>query len=207
MKRTVAHLASALVSLGILTLRLKAAMDSPFLLWYVPNLASSCAIVAFLLLSLRNRPLHADEKPIVFFAALLSTNFVVLVSLFGELFPIYRTAPLVWLRTAGKLLNMLSMPFFLWTLFSLGRGFAILPEAHVLRTDGVYRISRHPLYLTYTFWCATQNMIYQTWSALAFSLIQAALFRYRAQCEEKVLSEAFPEYADYRKRVRWLGTR
>ena len=207
MKRGIAHILTAAIALGLLYFRLKAATNAFLLLWYAPNLVAVSSVILLSLLNLRNRPAHADEGLPVFFAALLSTNFCVLISMFGSLFPMYRSAPLAGLQIAGDLLNLLSMPFYLWALYSLGQAFAILPETHALRTAGVYQISRHPLYLTYTLWCVTQNLIYQTWSVLVFSFIQIALYRFRAGREEKILAETFPEYPDYQKKVMWLGSR
>ena len=207
MKRAVAHILTAAIAVCILYVRLKAATNAFLLLWYGPNLIALASVVVLSLLNLRNRPARSDEGLPVFFAAVLSTNFCVLISLFGGLLPMYRIAPQAGLQIAGDLLNLLSMPFYLWALFTLGRSFAILPETHALRTDGVYRISRHPLYLTYIFWGVTQNLIYQTWSVFVFSLVQIALYRFRAGREEKILAEAFPEYLDYRKKVMWLGKR
>ena len=207
MKRAAAHILTAAIAICILSIRLKAAANALLLLWYAPNFIAVASAVVLSLLNLRDKPVRADEKITVFFAAMLSTNFCVLISLFGGFFPMYRMTPLAGLQIAGDLLNLLSMPFYLWALFTLGQAFAILPETHALRTEGVYRISRHPLYLTYIFWGVTQNLIYQTWSVFVFSLVQIALYRFRAGREEKILAEAFPEYLDYRKKVMWLGKR
>ena len=207
MKRAIAHILTAGIALGILYVRLRAAGTIVLLLWYAPNMIAVVSVIALSLLNLRNKPVCADETLPIFFAAVLSTNFCVFISLFGGYYPMYRIAPLAGLQIAGNLLNLLSMPFYLWALFSLGQSFAILPESHTLRMTGVYQISRHPLYLTYMLWCLTQNLIYQTWTVLAFSFIQIALYRFRAKREEQILSDTFPEYSAYQKKVLWLGAR
>ena len=207
MKRIVAHGITAFATFCVLCVRLRASTSLFLLLWHVPSLITQCSVFVLLLLNLRNKPLHVEEKRSVFFAALLSSNFSVFVSLFGGLFPFYGTAPIADLQIAGNIVNLLSMPFYLWALLTLGKGLAVLPEACVLRTGGVYQISRHPLYLTYILWCLTQILIFQTVSVLIFSLCQITLYRFRAIYEEKVLADTFPEYTDYKNKVMWLGAR
>jgi len=207
MKRAAAHILSATTALVFLAMRLWETTDGVMLLWFVPNMAAVCVVIALTLGNLRNKPSRTEDSPMMFGAAMLSTNFCILIALFGHLFPLYQTAPSASVQGAGALLNLLSMPFYLAAVLSLGRGFAILPEAHTLQTGGLYKISRHPIYLTYLFWCATQNLIYQTWTVLGFSVVQTILFLYRAKQEEKVLTLTFPAYEEYRNRVMWLGTR
>ena len=207
MKRIVAHLLTSIIAIIILCLQLSKTTSAAMLLWYTPNVISVCVVAALLLLNLKNKPKQIKDTFVVFSAAMVSTNFCVIVSLFGNLLPLYQTTPFANIQATGAFLNMLSMPFYLWAIISLGKGLTILPEAHTLSLGGIYKISRHPIYLVYVFWCITQNMIYQTWTVLAFSGIQIALFLYRARCEEKVLADTFPQYKDYIKQVMWLGTR
>ncbi|MDR1131005.1 MAG: isoprenylcysteine carboxylmethyltransferase family protein [Oscillospiraceae bacterium] len=207
MKRVIAHVITSVIALVILCLQLSKTASMALFLWFAPNAISVGTIVVLLLLNLKHKPVQIKDTFIVFCAAMLSTNFCVIISLFGNLFPLYQDAPLSNLQATGAFLNMLSMPFYVWAVLSLGRGFTILPEAHRLSARGIYKISRHPIYLTYVFWCITQNMIYQTGSVIVFSVIQIVLYGFRARCEEKVLSDTFPEYDGYLKRVMWLGTR
>ncbi len=207
MKRAIAHILTATITLVILCLRLKAATSFVLLMWYTPTIIAQSSVIVLLLVNLKYKPVHSNEKLTVFFAALLSTNFPVLISLLGLLYPQYQAIPISGLQIAGSLLNLLSMPLYSWALLNLGQNLAILPEAYTLRVNGAYRFSRHPLYLIYIFWCVTQCMIFQTWSTLVFSIPQTTLYLFRAKQEEKVLSDVFPEYLEYRKKVMWLGAR
>lgn len=86
-------------------------------------------------------------------------------------------------------------------LFWLGRSFTILPEARRLVTGGPYRYLRHPLYLVSII--ASIGAMLQFEQPWAFLLVGAAnAFQIvRLNYEERVLREAFPEYAQYAART------
>jgi len=207
MKRAIAHILASVIALGILFIQMTPFTSVYMCLWYAPNIIASFSVMSLLLLNLKYSPLRSDESLIVFCVALVSTNFSVFISLFGGFLPLYRQAPLISLQIAGSLIYILSTPFYLWATFSLGRSLTILPEAHALRVTGIYRISRHPVYLIHIIWCVAQNLIFQTWAVFLLSLPQVALYWFRARREERVMSETFPEYLEYKKRVMWVGAR
>ena len=88
-----------------------------------------------------------------------------------------------------------------YVLSQLGQSFSILPESRNLVTSGPYRIVRHPLYAVEAL--ATIGALLNFWSSGAVLLVgaQLAFQIVRMHYEEKVLSENFPEYADYKKRT------
>jgi protein-S-isoprenylcysteine O-methyltransferase Ste14 len=87
----------------------------------------------------------------------------------------------------------------------LGRSFSIMPEARNLVTSGPYAFARHPLYvaefLTLT---GTTIQFAQPWAAL-LALGAIVLQVLRTVFEERVLGDAYPEYATYRVRVKRFG--
>jgi protein-S-isoprenylcysteine O-methyltransferase Ste14 len=86
-------------------------------------------------------------------------------------------------------------------LFWLGRSFTILPEARLLVTRGPYGYVRHPLYLVGIISSIGWMMQFeQPW---AFFLVSAAdaMQIARLHYEERVLRDAFPEYAEYAERT------
>ena len=90
-------------------------------------------------------------------------------------------------------------------LAKLGRSFSILPEARVLVTSGAYAFARHPLYAVEIVTIAGMAMQYrQPWATLLAAAVIAMLV-VRSHFEEKVLTEAYPEYAQYRTRVKRFG--
>ncbi|MDB5661339.1 MAG: Sterol desaturase/sphingolipid hydroxylase, fatty acid hydroxylase superfamily [Cypionkella sp.] len=92
----------------------------------------------------------------------------------------------------------------IYCLRQLGRSFSIMATSRALKTQGAYNTVRHPLY------AAEVLMIFGVvlghGTALAFGLgaIWLVLQVRRAQYEEAVLRQTFPEYADYAARVPML---
>jgi protein-S-isoprenylcysteine O-methyltransferase Ste14 len=88
---------------------------------------------------------------------------------------------------------------------NLGKSFSIMPEARKLVTTGPYAIARHPLYAAEMFSIAGTAVLYQQpWAAL-LALGVLALLITRSHFEERILTEAYPEYAQYRARVKRFG--
>jgi len=90
-------------------------------------------------------------------------------------------------------------------LASLGKSFAIMPEARALVTSGPYAYARHPLYvMEFLTLAGTAIQFAQPWAAL-LALGVVILQIARTIFEERVLSAAYPEYANYRTRVKRFG--
>ena len=95
-----------------------------------------------------------------------------------------------------------------FTLFHLGRGFAILPQARALAITGPYRIIRHPLYLFEQICMLGVSLQYlQPW-AFSIAIVGFALQFPRMRFEEEIMTEAYPAYREYTvhppKIVPWL---
>ncbi len=89
-------------------------------------------------------------------------------------------------------------------LVQLRSSFSIMAEARRLVTSGAYRWVRHPLYLAEEL--AVVGIVLQflsPWVALLLA-VQIAFQLRRMHNEERVLSETFPEYADYKKNTAML---
>ena len=90
-------------------------------------------------------------------------------------------------------------------LAQLGKSFSIMPEARALVTGGPYAYARHPLYaVEFLTIAGTAIQFAQPWAAL-LALGVIVLQVLRTIFEERVLSEAYPEYAGYRARVKRFG--
>lgn len=122
-----------------------------------------------------------------------------LLALVGTFLPIVaRPAPggLPWL---GESIQFVSIAVMVAALISLGRSFAIAPADRGLRTTGLYRWVRHPLYAAeISFYIgyltvnpSSRNLI----GLIAIIAIQIA----RITREEKILAG----YANYASRVQW----
>jgi len=89
-------------------------------------------------------------------------------------------------------------------LFWLGRSFSILPEGRKLITTGPYAIVRHPLYLIEAVGTMGSIIIFWSWQAVLLFAVQIAMQLTRMHYEEKVLTDTFPEYADYAAQTKRL---
>jgi protein-S-isoprenylcysteine O-methyltransferase Ste14 len=88
---------------------------------------------------------------------------------------------------------------------NLGKSFSIMPEARRLVTSGPYALARHPLYAAEMVTIAGTAILYQQpWAAL-IAIGAFALLAVRSYFEEQVLIEQYPEYAEYKKRVKRFG--
>lgn len=103
--------------------------------------------------------------------------------------------------TAANLLMILGLAGSLWSLHFLGRSFAVMASARELVTGGPYGLVRHPLYLFEG--VATLGVVLAHWNpwAVVLAIGHFALQYRRMQHEERVLREAFPDYAAYAARV------
>ena len=75
------------------------------------------------------------------------------------------------------------------------------PEDAVLRTDGVYGVVRHPIYLGLHVVASGLAMIARTRRAAGVVLALADVFEAKARIEERLLMARFPEYAAYASTV------
>lgn len=102
--------------------------------------------------------------------------------------------PLV-LMTVGTVLIFLSA-------LSLNTSFGLLPTDRGIKTGGMYRLVRHPLYSSYQ--VANLGFLLSSYSHYNLAVMGVALACqvFRLRSEEALLARN-PEYADYLKRVRW----
>jgi protein-S-isoprenylcysteine O-methyltransferase Ste14 len=90
-------------------------------------------------------------------------------------------------------------------LANLGKSYSIMPEARRLVTSGPYAFARHPLYAAEIITIIGSAIQFQQpWAGL-LAVGVVVLLVARSRFEEQVLSEAYPEYADYRARVKRFG--
>jgi protein-S-isoprenylcysteine O-methyltransferase Ste14 len=84
-----------------------------------------------------------------------------------------------------------------YVLSHLGRSFSLMAEARELVTSGPYRFARHPLYVAEEL--AVLGILVQFFTVpfLCFFFLHILVQLHRVHNEERVLSEAFPEYAEY----------
>jgi protein-S-isoprenylcysteine O-methyltransferase Ste14 len=105
------------------------------------------------------------------------------------------------LGLAGFALGFLGVFIEIWAVWHLRFAFATEPAARRLVTTGPYRFARHPIY---TGGCVAYLGLIMSHPTvpLAIALVGWVVsIGLRMRYEEAILTQAFPDYADYRRRV------
>ena len=110
-----------------------------------------------------------------------------------------------WLCYSGLFIFALFGIFGMLALLQLNTKLSPYPSpltSSKLITTGTYRISRHPIYTALIFsgfgYAIYTSSIYK----MVITLILLILFYFKSVYEEKLLSQKFQEYDDYKKRTR-----
>ncbi len=109
-------------------------------------------------------------------------------------------------QIVGLAIALASALFAAWAMWSLGRSYGIRIDVfagHRLKTDGPYRIVRHPMYLGIVLFHVGATLAFESLLLLAATLLYVVpLTTIRIAYEESVLREAFGErYAEYQRDV------
>lgn len=117
--------------------------------------------------------------------------------------------PFSWVATgAGAALAIAGGALAVAGLFGLGQAnLTALPypkdEARLAET-GPYAIVRHPIYSGLVIGVLGLGLSVNGWLTIGYALVLFAFFDLKSRREERWLIERFPQYAEYRKRVRKL---
>lgn len=107
----------------------------------------------------------------------------------------------VWLGLAGFALGFVGIFIEIWAVWHLRFAFATEPAARRLVTTGPYRLARHPIY---TGGCVAYVGLLMSHPTMALAIALggwAVCIGLRMRYEEAILTQAFPHYAEYRRRV------
>ena len=109
-----------------------------------------------------------------------------------------------WLLLVGTVGTWAGIALMLVAGLGLGRGLtaAPLPNAHAkLRTGGLYRLVRHPIYTGLLLFTMAQVATSGSTVVALAGLLLVVLINAKARWEEQRLSERFPDYGDYARRT------
>lgn len=173
-----------------------------FIIFSLPYILMNSLVCYFLISSMLKKPKDMNDNIWMVAASFIGCNLTFIVGHFIELKSVN---PNFLIVSVGIVMSISAIPFYTAAVISLGRNLTVLPEANKLNTKGIYSISRHPLYSCYIYWFFTGILIYQTKAILITAVVQAIFQIIRAKNEEKILGKNFPEYADYKKKVWWIG--
>ena len=88
------------------------------------------------------------------------------------------------------------------TLCNLGKSFGILIACRGVKASGLYRVVRHPMYLSDILLRVGYTVSHLTPLTVSLSILSAGLYVYRAILEERFLSLQ-PDYREYMDTVRY----
>jgi protein-S-isoprenylcysteine O-methyltransferase Ste14 len=150
--------------------------------------------VAFLFL-IRTRPSLVSMSPVHWAVALLT-------SISGFFFVRHDAPPLAALRLTGDTLIAAGVLLALAAALVLGRSFDLFPALRRVKTQYVYQIVRHPIYLSALVLRLGYVLKNPSLYNAALLLLVAVLYDRRARYEEAVLSHD-RSYIDYLRRVKY----
>ena len=103
----------------------------------------------------------------------------------------------------AEVLLVTGMVWSVVALRTLGRSFSIVAQARTVVRSGPYAVVRHPLYLGEL--VAALGIVLRAPSVAGFAVwcLLAGLQIHRTRHEERILSEALPDYSSYRALTRW----
>lgn len=172
----------------------------------VPLIIISILNIYFIIKSLIKKPVDMDTR--------LSTF---LISVFGclgfFLVPVFMSYPPISflnfsiLKYTGAMISLIPYPFILWALICLKECFTVIPESHKIVSKGIYKYSRHPLYMCYITWIISNILMFRSVPIILISIAHIYLLFLRIKREEAILIKSFPEYINYYNETGLIGRR
>jgi protein-S-isoprenylcysteine O-methyltransferase Ste14 len=109
----------------------------------------------------------------------------------------------------GLAVVITGMVFRIISILSLGRLFTVdvtIRENHVLKKDGIYKLTRHPAYASSLLSFTGFGISLNNWlSLITITLLLLVVFIYRIRIEESALIEQFgEEYLEYKRNTYYL---
>ncbi len=164
----------------------------------IHHVLSVCFYALVILLYFMRRPAISTCKSVV-------TNFIAIIASFGPFFTLLflgkGSLTTQRMLLAADLIIAFGLSFSIYSIYSLGRSFSIIPQARNLIQSGPYRFIRHPVYLgelISIFGIILAGLTIPK-LILYFTLIGCQVLR--AIREEQLLSNVFPEYKEYSSRT------
>ena len=106
------------------------------------------------------------------------------------------------LLSLSKGVIVLAMGLGILSFLSLGRSFGILIALREVKTGGLYKFIRHPMYFTDILWRGGMVLKNPCMLNLLIFVVSSACYIYRAALEERFLGLQ-PEYREYMQKVKY----
>ncbi len=164
-------------------------------LWQFVEIAFLAHMVVLLVLVIiRTRHIAIDRN--VFHQAIALVAFFSGLAFVGE-----KTANegLLW---SARIVMCIALVLGILTQINLGRSFGILIARRRIKTECLYGVVRHPMYLTDILFKISMFLKMPSWGNTAVLVLGVACYIYRAILEERFLAQS-QEYRKYMKKVRY----
>lgn len=198
--QTVRLLANGILTvfcIGLITYRLSQLLTFGYhWFWAVPALLVAGLNLYLLNQSFVNKPQEMDTSLASFVISVGASLGFCLSGAFITS-PVIEFSGVDEMRQVGSLLSLLPYPFVVWSLLCLGKSLTIIPEAHTVVAHGIYKYSRHPLYVCYIIWEIANMLMFPSVPVIAGASLHIALLVARLRREERLLLATFPEYRIY----------
>ena len=176
---------------------------SPKNFWALFGLQAANSGILVIFFALRRRSSELGADPLSVFLAHAGTWITLL-----PLVQTYRKEPAYmppppWLLDAGIWVMVASCFVSSLSFISLGRSWGIIPANRGVRTGGMYRIVRHPIYANYMVFYWVFLVISVHWTTIFVAVALPALLYGRARLEERILRKD-PAYVEFASRTRFM---
>ena len=175
-------------------------------LWGVPALLVAGLNLYFLTQSYFTKPKEMDTSLSSFLISVGASLGFCFSGLFIT-YPVPDFPGIEVIRQIGSVVSLLPYPFVIWALLCLGKCLTVIPEAHTVVAHGIYKYSRHPLYVCYIVWEAANILMFPSLPVIAGASLHIGLLLARMRREEKLLLASFPEYRIYYSTTGLVGRR
>lgn len=112
-----------------------------------------------------------------------------------------------WLSRLGQGLAWGGLLVLLLAAWQLGHNLTALPkprpEGYLVQT-GLYRLVRHPIYFGILLWAIGSSLAHLNLWTVGLSALLFGLLNGKAALEERFLERLYPEYPEYKRRVKKL---
>ncbi len=131
---------------------------------------------------------------------LVGIQFLLLAVIIAVPFPRFGEDLPDWLVGVGSVLVWVGLVILALSIFKLGGSLTASPipkNDSVLKTDGLYKWMRHPIYTGLIATALGLAIEAESLLAILVALVLIALLNYKAKWEETFLLERYPEYRSY----------